>query len=38
MSDLKLKDKIANELFGEDFYNDCSEFEQYLVREKLNKL
>ena len=37
MSELKSKDQIANELFGEDFYHDCSEFEQYLVREKLNK-
>jgi len=34
----KLKNQLANKLFGEDYYRDCSEFEQYLIREELNKL
>lgn len=33
-----LKKELANKLFGEDYYKDCSEFEQYLIREELNKL
>ena len=34
----KLKNQLADKLFGEDYYRDCSEFEQYLIREELNKL
>ena len=34
----KLKNQLADKLFGEDYYSDCSEFEQYLIREELNKL
>ena len=34
----KLKNQLADKLFGEDYYNDCSEFEQYIIREELNKL
>ena len=34
----KLKNQLADKLFGEDYYRDCSEFEKYLIREELNKL
>ncbi|WP_288956018.1 hypothetical protein [uncultured Polaribacter sp.] len=34
----KLKNLLADKLFGEDYYNDCSEYEQYIIREELNKL
>lgn len=34
----KLKNQLADKLFGEDYYGDCSEFEQYVIREELKQI